>query len=165
MNKLMTLFAVFLCLPTGLAINARPQHSKTELEVEGAMLSLGMTKSEVAEKLAGREFTKLDENNWVIGQPEQARPLIQFTNGRLTFTERYWATGENDTADALFGAVISLNESGFSVCNVTAGMKTSPNETAHNVAISCGDKSVVVVRVTRNNKTYTMVHENLGHMH
>jgi hypothetical protein len=89
-------------------------------------------------------------------------PSIQFTNGRLNFTERFWATGANDTAMALFGAVSSLNNDGFHACDVTAGVNTSPDITAHNVWISCGDKSVLINRDTIGQHTYTMVHEELG---
>jgi len=164
MNRLISLL-VPLCLLTALAIYAHPQHTKVELEVGGVMLHLGMTKAEVIEKLAGTQFTKLNEDNWMIGPPNNIGPSIQFTDGKLSFTERFWATNENDTGMALFGAVTSLNKDGFHTCEVTAGVNTSPDLTAHNVWISCGDKSVVVNRDTLGNHSYTMVHEELGHQH
>jgi hypothetical protein len=164
MNRLIFI-AVPLCLLASLAIYAHPQHTKAELEVGGVMLHLGMAKAEVAEKLAGRQYWKVNDDNWVVGPPNSIGPSIQFTNGKLNFTERFWATNENDTGMALFGAVNSLNSDGFRTCDVTAGVKTSPDLTAHNVWISCGDKSVVVNRDTIGNHSYTMVHEVLGSQH
>jgi hypothetical protein len=159
----MFIVAMFLVPASAFAIYARPQHSKVELEVDGVMLHLGMTKSEVVEKLAGRQYWKVNDHNWVIGPPHDIGPSIQFTNGKLNFTERFWATNENDTGMALFGAVNSLNKDGFYACDVSASVNTSPDIAAHNVWISCGEKSVVVNRDTIGNHSYTMVHEELGH--
>jgi hypothetical protein len=117
----------------------------------------------VGEKLAGRQYWKVDDDNWIVSPPNNIGPSIQFTNGKLNFTERFWATNENDTGIALFGAVNSLNKDGFHTCDVTASVVPSPDLTAHNVWISCGDKSVVVNRDTLSNHSYTMVHEVLGH--
>jgi hypothetical protein len=164
MNRLISL-AVPLCLLAALAIYAHPQHTKAELEVDGVMLHLGMAKSEVAEKLAGRQYWKVNDDNWVVGPQNKIGPSIQFTSGRLNFTEQFWATTENDTGMALFGAVNSLNKDGFRACDVTAGVTTTPDVTAHNVWISCGDKSVVVNRDTIDDHSYTMVHEVLGRQH
>jgi hypothetical protein len=164
MNRLIFL-AVPLCFLTALAIYAHPQHSNVELEVDGVPLHLGMAKAEVAEKLAGRQYWKVKDDNWVVAAPNNIGPSIQFTKGKLNFTERFWATSENDTGMALFGAVNSLNKGGFRTCDVTAGVNMRPDLTAHNVWISCGDKSVVVNRDTIGNHSYTMVHEELGRQH
>jgi hypothetical protein len=165
MNRLI-FFAVPLGLLAALAIYARPQQrSKVELEVGGVRLHLGMAKSEVVEKLAGRQYWKVNDDNWVVSAPNDIGPSIQFTNGKLSFTERFWATNENDTGMALFGAVNSLNKDGFRTCDVAASVNTSPDITAHNVWISCGEKSVVVNRDTIGNHSYTTVHEVLGQEH
>ena len=156
---------VCLLLLAALAIYTRAQHTKVELEVDGVMLHLGMAKTEVAAKLAGRQYWKVNDDNWVVAAPNDIGPLIQFTSGKLNFTERFWATNENDTGMALFGAVNSLNKDGFHVCDVAAGVNTKPDLTAHNVRISCGDKSVLVNRDTFSNHSYTMVHEELGLQH
>jgi hypothetical protein len=163
MNRLIFL-VVPLCLLAALTIYARPQLMKRELEVGGVTLHLGMAKSEVAEKLAG-QYWKLNDDNWVVAPPNNIGPAIQFTDGKLNFTERFWATSENDTGMALFGAVSSLNKDGFHTCEVTAGVNTSPDLTAHNVWILCGDKSVVINRDTIGSHSYTMVHEELGRHH
>jgi len=155
---LVAIFALFAHITYG-------QQRKVELEVDGVMLHLGMTKSEVAQKFAGQEYWKVDDDNWVMSRKDSMGPSIQFTNGRLTFTERFWATSENDTGMALFGAVSSLNKDGFHTCEVTAGVNTRPDLTAHNVWISCGDKSVLVMRDTMGSHTYTLVHEELGRQH
>jgi hypothetical protein len=158
---------VFCMVITMTAVYTRSQtpHQNTELEVAGIKLHLGMTKAEVIQKLAGKQFQKMNEDNWQVGPENSGGPLIQFTNGKLNFTERYWATPENDTGEALFGAVNSLNRDGFRSCEVTAGVNSSPDSTAHNVWISCGEKSVVVSRLTMYGKTYTMVYEQLGYQH
>lgn len=164
MNRLaVSALAVFLI--GILSVYARSQTRGAELEVAGVKLHLGMTKAEVMEKLAGRTYWKVNDDNWVSGPSNSVGPAMQFTNGKLTFTERFWATKDTDTAMALFGAVSSLNNDGFRKCDVTAGVNTSPDIVAHNVWISCGEKSVVVNRDTIGNHSYTMVHEELGKQH
>jgi hypothetical protein len=161
----MFIVAMFLVPASAFAIYARPQQTKAELEVDGVLLRLGMAKSEVTDKLAGRQYWKVNDDNWVIAPPQKIGPSIQFTNGKLNYTEREWTTAENDAGMALFGAVNSLNRDGFRECDVTAGVNSTPDVTAHNVWISCGDKSVVVNRDTIGNHSYTIVHEELGRQH
>jgi len=141
--KKLTLPLAALCL-VGAAISARPQHPKAELQVAGVMLHLGMTKAEVTNKLAGQQYWKVNDDNWVVSSPNDIGPSIQFTDGRLNFTERFWATNENDTGMALFGAVSSLNKDGFHTCEVRAGVNTSPDLTAHNVWIGAPNREVSI---------------------
>ncbi len=141
------------------------QWGKAVLEVSGTKLHLGMTKAEVSEKLSGREIWKVNENNWVVAAKEKLGPSLQFTDGHLNFADRYWVTYDNDIVEALFGAVNSLNQEGFSACAVTAGTKASPDLTAQNIWITCGEKSVLVTRQTIGGKSHNMVYEQLGEMH
>jgi hypothetical protein len=47
-----------------------------------------MAKAEVTEKLAGTEFSKVNENLWFVGKDVGGAPTLQFTNGRLNFADR-----------------------------------------------------------------------------
>jgi hypothetical protein len=47
----------------------------------------------------------------------------------LTSLIKNWVTYDNDIMEALFGAVTSLNDEGFSACKVTADTKTDPTMT------------------------------------
>jgi hypothetical protein len=67
--------------------------------------------------------------------------------------------------EALFGAVTSLNDEGFSACKVTADTKTDPTMTLHRVWIACGEKTILIVRSTFvGGKPYNTVDEHLGAM-
>jgi hypothetical protein len=142
------------------------QRSKAVLEVAGANLRLGMTKAQVAEKLAGHEIAKLHEDEWMVGSLEKKElgPTLQFTNGVLSFADRYWTTYDNDVAEALFGAVSSLNSEGLLNCVVTADTAASPSLTAQRVWIKCGEKSILLVRRSFGGKSYNSVYERLGNM-
>ena len=83
------------------------QLSKAAIDVDGTKLRLGMSKGEVTDKLVGDEITKYHEDDWFVGPPEKDGPTLQFTNGRLSYADRNWVTYDNDTAEALFGAVNS----------------------------------------------------------
>jgi hypothetical protein len=141
-----------------------PQISNAALDVHGTKLRLGMTKGEVTDKLAGNEVTKDNEDNWSIAPSGKLGPALQFTNGRLSYADRYWVTYDNDIAEALFGAVNSLNQGGFSACTVTADTKTDPDMTLHRVWIRCGEKSILLVRDSLGGKSYNSVYEQLGVM-
>jgi hypothetical protein len=157
---------VGLCSILSAQQKTSPQWGKGVLEVSGTKVRLGMTKGEVTERLAGTEISRINDNNWMVGKPEDLGPSLQFTDGRLNFADRYWVTHDNDITEALFGAVNSLNQQGFSACTVTAGTNTSPEMTAQNVWISCGEKSILVTRHSHaDGKSYNMVYEQLGGMH
>jgi hypothetical protein len=91
--------------------------------------------------------------------------LLAFTNGRLSYASRNWPTYDNDIAEALFGAVNSLNQDAHSACTVIADVKTDPDMTVHRVWIACGEKSILVARAVINGKSYNTVDEQLGVMH
>jgi len=74
-------------------------------------------------------------------------------------------TYDNDIVEALWGAVSTLNEEGFSSCNISAGTKSSPDIMSHNIWIDCGEKSIVVMRQTISGKPHNMVYEHLGRMY
>jgi hypothetical protein len=144
--------------------SSAPQLSKAAIDVHGTKLRLGMSKGEVTDKLTGNEITKDDEDNWNIASSGNLGPTLQFTDGRLSYADRYWTTYDNDIAEALFGAVNSLNQEGFSACTVTADTKTEPDTTAHRVWIRCGEKSILLVRDSIGEKSHNMVYEQLGAM-
>ena len=139
--------------------------SKATIDVAGINLQLGMTKAQVEEKLGGREITKIQQDEWMVGSEKQLGPTLQFRNGLLNFADRYWSTTDNDIAEALFGAVTSLNQEGFSDCTIEAGVNASPDMTAHNIWIRCGEKGILITRHLMGAKSYNMVYEQLGVMH
>jgi hypothetical protein len=130
------------------------------IEIDNVKLRLGMSKSEVAEKLVGTSLKKLNEDLWVIGKGPS--PSMQFTNGHLTFADRTWSVSDDDIAESLFGVVSSFNSEGYSSCEVTANTDTSPNMTHQNVWINCGEKKILVKCLSMDGKTYKWVSEQLG---
>jgi|SRR5215469_392424 len=140
--------------------------SRAALEVDGTMLHLGMTKAQVAEKLArARKITKLDEDDWFLGSIDEGQspgPTLQFTRGLLSYVDREWPTHNNDIAESLFGVVTSLNDEGFSRCVVTTDTQALPLVTKQQVWINCGEKGVVILRSHMGEKFYNSVYEMLG---
>ena len=142
-----------------------PQWGSAGMDVAGAKLHLGMTPSEVAQRLSGTAYRKESDRFWIVGEnPNQFGPVMQFTDGRLNFVSRNWGTTDNDIAEALFGVITSLNSEGFSLCKVSADVKADPSSSAHRVWIACGEKTVLVHRMTISGKTYNTVDEQLGAM-
>lgn len=146
---------------------ATRQLSKAAIEVEGTKLRLGMTKAQVAEKLVGHGITKISDDEWMVGTLKELRagregPTLQFTDGVLSYADCEWTTGDNDVAKALFGAVSTLNNEGFSACTVTADTRSSPDISAQRVWIMCGEKSVSIVRRSFFGQSNGSVYEQLG---
>jgi hypothetical protein len=130
-----------------------------------------MTKAQVAEKLVGHEITKMDADSWLVGTGAELRagrdlPEVQFTGGFLSYADRQWTTASNDTAEALFGLVTSLNEEGFSKCTVDADThaETDLDLNAQRVWMVCGEKTVLVARQTIGGKSFSSVSERLGRL-
>lgn len=147
------------------------QSGQPIIEIDGVQLTLGMTQSQVSEKLARFPITKITNDEWVVAPPgegtpnvpQRTGPNLQFENGRLSFADRYWTTYDNDIAEALFGAVHTLNEQGYSNCVVTADIKSNPDSTSHRVWIDCGSKTVLLLRTTiTGGQPNNMVYEELG---
>ncbi|HMD98610.1 MAG TPA: hypothetical protein VKM93_14915 [Terriglobia bacterium] len=142
--------------------------SKGRIEVFGVRLQLGMTKADVIEKLGSVRIVKVKDNFWLVG-PEDSTSSLQFENGRLTFAGRSWGTKGGDVtgdiAEELFGAVTSMNDEGYSQCDVSTDTRSSPEMKTERVWLRCGDKSIVVVRSSYpNGHTYNEVSEALGVM-
>lgn len=62
----------------------KPSVGNATIDIAGATFHVGMTKSEVVEKLAGKQFTKSEEDFWIVAKPNELGPALQFTDGRLT---------------------------------------------------------------------------------
>jgi hypothetical protein len=132
------------------------------IEISGKHLTLGMTMGEVTDRLAGSTVTKMSDDFWGIGANQPPAETVQFTKGRLTFAQRYWTSTSNDIFDSLFGAVTTLNNQGFSSCHVTTGTNIQPEMSTRVIWIVCGAKSISITRDTINQKSYNLVHEELG---
>jgi hypothetical protein len=163
-------FLLGLSLFATLALTVHPQDhapaqsGRATIEVGSTKLRLGMTKAQVEEKLSGHDITKIQPNEWMVSSEKELGPTLQFSNGQLTFADRYWTTSDNDIGEAFFGAATTLNQEGFSACTLESGTKVSPDMTAHNVWINCGEKSILVTRHLMGGKSYNMVYEQLGVM-
>jgi hypothetical protein len=155
----LTAFSSILCARQ----TSSEQSSKAFIEVGSVRLRLGMSRSEVAEKLVGSAITKINEDSWVLGKNS---PSLQFTDGRLSFADRTWSTTEDDIAESLFGVVSSFNSEGYSACKITADTNSSPGSMAQRVWIDCGEKTILVMvaHPSSSGKGYSWVSERLGKM-
>lgn len=151
----------------GSFLYAQTKRSPTDsafIEIAGIKLRLGMTPREVTAKLPGTKITRIHGDLWGIGGEESPTETIQFTNGRLSFAQRYWKSFDNDIVESLFGAVSTLNQQGYSQCTVQTREKRTPDALVHAVWIVCGEKAVSITRDTIGDKSYNMVYEQLGDM-
>jgi hypothetical protein len=159
-NQRSTISVLILVIVLSVVSSAQVKRemSRGIIEIAGTTLHLGMTKAEVAEKLAGAEITKDKEDFWTIGIASS----LQFTNGRLSYARRNWPNYSNDIFEAFYGAVNHINDEGYSACRVTADSKLAPGETWQRVWIVCGDKTILIVRYSAGGKSFNMVDEMLG---
>lgn len=163
-----TTIAILCCLAVlsilSSLVYAQRRLSRSAIDVKGVKLRLGMSKSEVSEKLVGNEITKTDEDDWMVAASGELGPSLEFTDGRLSFADRYWVTYDNDISEALYGAVTSLNQEGLPACTVNTDIKTDPDSSLHRLWILCGEKSIVMVHNMTHARTFNTVHEQLGRM-
>lgn len=121
------------------------------IEIDGMKLRLGMTKGEVAEKLAGSDLHKLNADNWAIGK---ISPYIQFTAGRLTYVDRTWSKTE-ELAEPLYGVVSAFKEQGYTNCKISADTKVTPDDTSQRTWIDCGPKRILVIHTAMGDKSFS----------
>jgi beta-lactamase regulating signal transducer with metallopeptidase domain len=154
-----TVVILLLAIMSTVIYSQNAQQAAT-IEINGAKLRLGMTKGDVAEKLAGANIHKITEDLWVIGD---ISPSMQFTAGRLTFADRTWSKTEA-LAEPLYGVVSAFHEQGYTRCDISADTKVTPQNTSLRTWIDCGDKRILVIHIMMNGKSYDWVSEQLGHM-
>jgi len=168
--KCLVLFVLVLCPVLSSLVLAQQKKSgplsKEFIEVAGVKLRIGMTKAEVADKLADvQNVTKLNEKTWLIDRKTETWPSgVQFKNGILVFADRGWRTKDTDAVQALFGVVSSLNREGYSDCSIATDTLTNPGEVNDRVWIHCGLKTVLVAHIQLGEKTFEEVIEQLGTM-
>jgi hypothetical protein len=141
--------------------NAPLAKPAARIEVQGALLHLGITKAEVERDLGKSKVNILKEreNTWKIGNEY----VLQFTKGALSYIRRSWVTADGDAGEALFGAVGSLNRDGLSQCAVTAENVPSHVTLRERVHIDCGPKTVDFIRLTMpKEKIQVLVLEQIG---
>ncbi len=146
-----------------------PQVNKASIEIAGVKLHLGMSKAEVAERFVGTNITKMTERSWIIGNSG----TVRFKNEKLIFADRYWTRPGDDQIDAIFAFVSLLNKEGYVVCKVLSEARNTPitdaetgrvlsNNSSENVWIVCGEKTVLISKVTRGRKVIETVTQQLG---
>jgi hypothetical protein len=142
--------------------NAQADQPVARINVQGALLQLGMTKPEVERDLGKSKVNilKEKENTWRIAGNTY---VLQFTKGKLSYIRRSWVTADGDIAEAFFGAVASLNRDGLSQCAVTAENVPTHETLRERVHLGCGPKSVDFIRLTMpDEKIRVMVLEQIG---
>lgn len=174
MKRAISTTAIVLCCicPPLLHAQKQPsqQLSRTAIEIGGVKLRLGMTKAQVAEKLAGQQLMKPDDDELWLGTVDDIKagrdlPTMQFTRGLLTFAERRWTTPNDDTAEALYGLITHLNDEGFAKCTVRTDTHTNTDVDVvwQRVWIDCGEKTALLARETvSGGKSFSSVSEQLG---
>jgi hypothetical protein len=139
------------------------QLSKEYLDVDGARLRLGMSKSDVENKITGA-INRSSDKLWFIGSGDFASTL-QFTSGRLTFASHSWSTNDNTPGEALWNAANSLTKEGYSQCSIFTDTTGDQTVTVQRLWINCGKKHLLVLRNTIGGKSFESVEEHLGSMH
>lgn len=127
------------------AVWSQVQRSESNtMEIELRILKLGMTPSEVTDALSGVQIIKSQPNSWMTST-KSGLSTMAFKNGKLSFIQRAWTSESNrDTAEALFYAVSSLNENGYSACRIKSDSQISPTLEMQRVQVDCGGRAIIV---------------------
>jgi hypothetical protein len=132
------------------------------ITIHGAKLYLGMSKNEVADKLANvPELEIQSPKRWMIGTKTQSWPdSIEFKDDKVVFASRSWHENGLDPVQALLGVASSMNHEGFTDCALSTSTLSDP--ITQRIFIKCGNKTIAVVRMLIGEHKYEQVVEEFG---
>jgi hypothetical protein len=134
------------------------------ITIHGAKLYLGMSKNEVADKLANVPELEIQSPKlWMIGTRTQSWPdSIEFKDDKVVFASRSWRENGLDPVQALFGVASSMNHEGLTDCTLSTNTLSHPDDITQRIFITCGNKTIAVVRMLIGEHKYEQVVEQFG---
>ncbi len=124
----------------------RSHSNRISLDLGSVTVWLGMPQSDVLLQLqsAGYEVTgKGDSRTVLVGDlPE----LIGFKNGKLEYATREWYTAGQDEIEVVIRALTDLASHGGSSCSIAPGRMNTPDGSADEIFVVCGERSLMFVK-------------------
>ncbi len=131
------------------ALGAVPAFAQT-LDLGSVTVSLGMTRQQTLSLFSGVRYTVLDPTTTklmlITDSDYKHTYLVQFTNGRLTYASRSWAsTYENGLEDAI-KALSALAQKSATLCSVSHEPLSEPDSAADRLFVKCGQRGVLMYK-------------------
>ena len=145
--------------PYGLA---QSSGDRVALDLGSVTVWLGMPQQEVLSKFeaAGYRVQPVNETTMVLNGERVYD--VKFTAGRLSYADRDWIGRDVKAFDAVIGALGALAQYGGSPCRVSHDPIAEPGHSADRIFISCGKRSVLIIKGKLEGNDTVDVYERIG---
>jgi hypothetical protein len=152
------------CFLTPLIAQAQTPNSKVSLELGRVTVWLGMAQTDALLQLQSAGYQVLGTSTDRLIKDGKNMYSVSFETGRLIFASRDWYNEETKEIDAVLGALAALASHGSTLCSVQSAPINRPDESADRVFISCGERSVVLMRghFASSKNSFVGAYEQIG---
>lgn len=156
---------VAFCLSSFSQEQAQSTGEKVELDLGAVTVWLGMPQQEAFSKFATAGYkvqaaSSSDDPTWVLNGDHAYE--VRFSSGRLSFADRSWAGKNVDSIEAVIGALGTLAQHSGSPCDVSHDPIVQPGNSSDRVFVSCGKRSVLIMKGKFNGHEIVDVYERIG---
>jgi len=144
-----TLLAAWLyltCFLTPSIGQAQTPNSKISLQLGRVTVWLGMPQTDALLQLQSAGYQVFGSSTDRLIKDGKNDYSVSFETGRLVYASRDWYNEETNEIDAVLGALAALASHGSTLCSVLSAPISRPDESAERVFITCGERSVVLMR-------------------
>lgn len=156
------LSALFVLTLTPLGVP--PPQKDVSLELGPIKVWLGMSKADVLKASAAAGYGTMEDKDANIiylvtkGKADLRSYAVAFKAERLSFASRSWYSG-GDAFDAILGVTATFDGQN---CGVSNQPVNTPDVKANRVLISCGSRSVMILKGTARDEHIADVIERIG---
>jgi hypothetical protein len=137
----------------------RPNPTKVSIELGSVTVWLGMSKTQMVLVATGAGYRTMDhDNNIIVLDAKGIVGTCSFASDRLVFASRSWWRPGGDTLTATIDALAALASYGHD-CELTHAPINKPTLDVNRLFVTCGDRSVLVVKGRANSPSDSEVIE------
>ena len=90
---------------------------------------------------------------------------VQFSRGKLVFADREWISEDKSDLEAVLGALQVLAQHRTATCTVEHAPLTTPEQNANRIFVSCGKRSILILKGSLDGKPVSSISEGIGSFH
>lgn len=145
------------------------QSRRTTLDLGTVTVWIGIPKQEVLSKFAIAGYKLLStsaedtaDGKLILVNAGDTIYDVAFTAGRLTFAERGWYTKNVSVEDAVIDSLTAVAGTSGTLCKVTPDTLSSPGSSSKRVFVSCGSRTILIMKTKLDKSEYVSVSERIG---
>ena len=151
-----------LCLSLSPYGFAQSYDDKVALDLGTVTVWLGMPQQEVLSKFEAASYRVQPVTDTTVVLNGERVYIVKFTAGRLSYADRDWMGKDAHSIDAVIGALGALAQYHGSPCELSHDPLAQPELSVDRIFISCGKRSVLIIKGKFQGNDTVDVYERIG---